>query len=330
MWFYFFICTGVIVYAGSRLSRYGDIIAEKTGLGRTWTGLILIAATTSLPEFITGISSVTYADAPDIAAGDVLGSCVFNLVILSFLDALYPPMPISSKAHGGNILSAGFGILILSLLAISMVGKDAFFSAGWVGSYSLLIIVLYLLAMRTAFKFEKRKIAEFVKEMAVELRYEKISVRRAVALYSLNAGIVIIAAAFLPEIGKRIAEETGLGQTFVGSALIALTTSLPEVVVSASAVRMDAVDLAVGNLFGSNLFNLLILALDDVFFMKGPILSFISDGHLISALSAIAMTGIAVIGLTYRSARKRLFLHWDSIGIILVYIMNLLMLYKRR
>jgi cation:H+ antiporter len=126
-WIAFIVCTLVIVYAGIKLSEYGDIIAEKTGLGRTWIGVVLMASVTSLPELVTGISAVTYANIPDIAVGDVLGSCVFNMVIISFLDAVHRPTPISSRTHHGHVLSAGFGILHLSIAAISLFLATAFY-----------------------------------------------------------------------------------------------------------------------------------------------------------------------------------------------------------
>ncbi len=103
LWFGFVVCTLSIVYSGTRLSKYGDIIAEKTGLGRAWIGVVLMASVTSLPELVTGISSVTYAGVPDIAVGDVLGSCVFNMLILTILDTMYQPAPISTKAHQGHV-----------------------------------------------------------------------------------------------------------------------------------------------------------------------------------------------------------------------------------
>ena len=330
LWLGFIICTAVIVYSGTRLAKYGDIIAEKTGMGRAWTGLILMASVTSLPELVTGISSVTYAGLPDIAVGDVLGSCVFNMLILAFLDAIYKPKPISAKAHHGHILSAGFGILLLSIIGIGLFLGSRVAPIGWIGLYSLMVPVIYFVAMRLLFVYERKRIAEFVKERVEELRYEKVSTRTAVINYGINALVVIIAAVFLPNIGERIAETTGLGQTFVGNIFIALSTSLPEVVVSISAVKMGAIDLAVGNLFGSNIFNIFILALDDMFFVKGPILSFVNASHIISALSAILMTAIAIIGLTYRAEKKRLFLAWDSIGIVMMYIMNLMLLYAMR
>ncbi len=330
LWLGFIICTAVIIYSGTKLSKYGDIIAEKTGLGRAWIGVVLMASVTSLPELVTGISSVTFAGVPNIAIGDVLGSCVFNMLILALLDAVYRVMPISARAHQGNILSASFGILLLGMVAISLFLGKYVSPFGWIGPYSLLFMVIYFFAMRLIFFYSKKQITAFMKEKAIELKYKDIATKTAIVNYGINAVIVIAAATFLPKIGEGIAETTGLGQTFVGNIFIALSTSLPEVVVSISAIKIDAIDLAIGNLFGSNIFNILILAIDDIFFIKGPILSFVSPNHIISVLSAIVMTTIAIIGLTYRSEKRPLFLAWDSIGIMVVYIMNLMLLYSLR
>lgn len=330
LWISFIICTSVIVYSGTRLSKYGDIIAEKTGLGRTWIGVVLMASVTSLPELITGISSVTIADVPDIAVGDVLGSCVFNILIISFLDAIHHPMPISAKAHHGHVLSAGFGILLLSIAAIGLFLNDRITPLGWIGPYTIFFMVIYLIAMRLVYFYEKRQISALMKEIAIEIKYEKVSGKTAIANYTINAIFVIIAAIFLPYIGKGIADTTGLGQTFVGNIFIAISTSLPEVVVSMAAVKIGAVDLAIGNLFGSNIFNIFILSLDDIFFTKGPLLYYASKNHIVSALSAIVMTTIAIIGLTYRTEKKSLFLAWDSLSIFLMYVINMMLLYMLR
>ena len=82
-----------------------------------------------------------------------------------------------------------------------------------------------------------------------------------------------------------------------------------------------------GNLFGSNIFNIFILAIDDLLFIKGPILSLVNQNHIVSTLFAIAMTSTAIIGLTYRAEKRTLFLALDSIVIILLYMANLLSLY---
>lgn len=225
LWVGFVACTIVIIYSGINLAKYGDIIAEKTGLGKTLIGMVLMAGVTSLPELVTGISSVTYADVPDIAAGDVLGSCVFNLLIFVILDLFYRPMPLSSKAHRGNILSAGFGILLLSLVAISLFLGGRLFPLGWIGPYSLIIIGIYFIAVRMGYFYEKKQLSGFVKGIAVELKHEGTSQKTAFIRYGQNAFFVVIAAIFLPIIGEGLARSTGLGQTFVGNALVALATS---------------------------------------------------------------------------------------------------------
>lgn len=327
LWLAFLLCSAIIVFCGYRLSLYGDILAEKTGMGRTWIGLTLMATVTSLPELVTGISSVTYAGVPDIAVGDVVGSCVFNMLILAVLDALYRLTPISSKAHEGHVLSAGFGTLLIGIVAISLFLGPRLASFGWISTSTFIIIAVYFVAVRMIFQYEKRRISAFIKEKAEELQYAHIPLRSAVTRYAINAAGVVGAAIFLPTIGAGLAEQTGLGQSFVGNIFIAVATSLPEVVVSVSAVKIGAIDLAIGNLFGSNIFNMFILAIDDICFLPGQLFGFASSSHIIPALSAIMMTTIAIIGLTYRAEKKRLVLAWDSLCIVLVFMVNVILLY---
>jgi cation:H+ antiporter len=327
IWLAFIICTSVIVYSGTKLARYGDMIAEKTGLGRSWIGLVLMASVTSLPELATGLSSVTYAGVPDIAAGDVFGSCVFNMFIFALIGLIFRPLTPSTKEFRGHVLAAGFGILLLGIVVIGLLLGSRIPSIGWIGYYSPLVLGVYFIAMKLLFSFEKRQQISLMEEKGTLLQYEKISTRTAVFHYSLNAVLVIISAVFLPMIGKAIAETTGLGQTFVGNVFMAVSTSLPEVVVSVAAMKIGAINLAVGNLFGSNIFNILILAFDDLFFLKGPILSFVNLNQAIPALSAMAMNAIALIGLTYQAEKGRRFPAWDSLGIMMIFVTNLVLLY---
>ena len=325
-WLEFAVCTATILVSGTYLSKYGDVIAEKTGLGRTWIGVALMASVTSLPELVTGISSVAIFDLPNIAAGDVLGSCMFNILILALLDCMAGSAPISTRAHQGQVLTAAFGIALLGLVNISILASASIPSLGWVGLSSFLFSALYLLAIRAVFFYEKTRIAELVEAVAEETRYEKISRATAYRRYCLNALVIIAAATYLPHIGETLAQTTGLGQSFVASIFIAVSTSLPEVVVSVAALRMGAVDMAFGNIFGSNLFNIAILAVDDIFYVKGPILAFISTSHLVSSTAAIIMTAIAAIALTYKARRKVFFIAWDALAIFGVYILALLLL----
>ena len=330
LWLQFIVCTGLILYAGTKLTVYGDIIAEKTGLGRTWIGVVLMASVTSLPELITGISSVTLFDLPEIAAGDVLGSCMFNMLIIALLDLLHGPSPVSTSAHQGHVLTGAFGILLLGLVSLSIVAVGSMPSIGWIGLYSFAFVAIYLVAMRMIFVYEKRQITEFVKDVIAEPEFKNILKSTAFLMFGVNAAVIIAAATYLPHLGESIAQRTGLGQTFVGNIFIALSTSLPEVVVSISALKIGAVDLAFGNIFGSNVFNIFILALDDGFYTKGPLLTDVSQIHIVTAITAMMMTAIATIGLTYRTNKKHLFIAWDALGIVILYVVATAILYVRR
>jgi cation:H+ antiporter len=319
IWLQFAATALVIVLAGVRLARYGDALGEKTGLGRSWIGVVLLAATTSLPELFTGFGSTAVAALPDIALGDVLGSCMFNLVILSVMDAVHPES-ISTRAHQGHALSIGFGLLPIGVAGIGLLAGHRLPALGWVGLYSPVLIAVYFVSMRVIFKHEQHRRARETQQVAEALQYGETPLRSVLIGYSVAAAIVVGTALWLPHLGAELARQTGLGQAFVGSLFVAITTSLPEIVVSLAAVRIGAVDLGVGNVLGSNLFNLLILGFDDVFYRHGPILADASRGHSVSIVAIVIMNALFLIGLTYRVMTKRFVVAWDTGGIAVVYV----------
>jgi cation:H+ antiporter len=330
VWVQFIVCTVVIVYCGWRISQYGDVIAEKTGMGRTWIGVVLMASVTSLPELITGISSVALYNVPNIAAGDVLGSCMFNLLILAVLDIGRRQSPISALTHQGQVLTAAFGIVLLGLTCGGILEANAIPAIGWIGISSLVLLAVYLVAMRLVFRYEKKRVSELASAVAKELRYGHIAKARAYQLFAVFALLIVAAAAYLPHVADEIAGATGLGRTFVGSVLVAVVTSLPETIVAYASLRMDAADLAVGSLLGSNLFNIAILAIDDVAFVHGSIFAHISGNHALTAVAAMVMTAILMVALMYRAKHKILLITWESLGIFLVYAVTTMFLYLKR
>lgn len=324
VWLQFGVCALVIAFAGSKLSRYGDIIADKTGLSRNWIGVILLATVTSLPELVTGISSVTIAAVPDIAVGNVLGACMVNLFVLVAVDLLYREESFYRRASRGHILSAGFGIVLLGVtgLSILLAGKIPPLALGHVGLYALLLVVLYALAVRSVMVYEKTEIRDYAEDVAD--RYPEVKLREAVIGYALAAVGVVAAGIALPFIGTRLAEVMGWHGTFVGTLFVSIATTLPELAVTISALRLGALDMAIGNLLGSNLFNIFILAVDDLFYLPGPLLSAVSPIHAITALSAMVMSAIAVIGLLFRPAKRVLsVVGWTSLGLSSVYILTI-------
>ncbi|MBZ0132774.1 MAG: hypothetical protein K8F53_09195 [Rhodocyclaceae bacterium] len=329
IWLKFLLCLVVIWLAGARLSRYGDIIAEKTGLGRNWVGLVLMATVTSLPELVTGISAVTVVGAPNIAIGDVLGSCVFNLAILVVVDFLYREESVYTRASRGHILAAGFCVVLIGFTGLSLImaplGADL--AIGHVGAYTPLFILLYLLAMRSVYQYQQREMAEFVEESAA--RYEDVSLREAAIGYGVAALFIVAAGTWLPFVGEEIAQLMGWQQSFVGTLFVAAATSAPEIAVTVAAVRIGALDMAIANLLGSNLFDILIIAIDDIFYLPGPILAHVSPVHAVSAFSAVIMTGVAVIGLFYRPGAKLLrTVGWVSVFLLVLFLINSWVLFR--
>ncbi|MGE3529642.1 MAG: sodium:calcium antiporter [Methyloceanibacter sp.] len=317
-WLKFLACALLIGVAGRALIVYGNIIARLTGLSASWIGLVLIATATSLPELFTGISAVTVAAAPNIAVGDALGSCVFNLAMLVLLDELMRSEPMYRRIDQGHILTAGFGVVMIgavgAFLLLSQNGLK--FEFLHISGYTPLIILVYLVAMRAAFVYERRTRA--AAPLTEDLR---ITLATAFTRYLAAAVVVAAAGTWLSFVGKELAIVMGWHTTFVGTLLVAGATSIPEFAVTISALRLGAVDMAIGSLLGSNLFDIAIIAIDDIAYNKGPLLSAVSPAHAISAFGAVIMSGIFIVALLYRpETRLRGTIGWVSLSLLLVYL----------
>jgi cation:H+ antiporter len=327
-WIQFAAALVLIGYGGTALSRYGDVIADKTGLGGTWIGIALLATVTSVPELVTGVSAVRLADKPDIAVGTVLGSCVFNMVILVILDVIARGRSVFELAGQGHILSGGLGVLLISVVGFSLVlaREDGVgWSFGYVGVYTPLILLIYLVSVRAVFRYERAHPGADDPPAEFSL---VTSTGQAVTALAASSIVVIAVALWLPFVATDLAEAMDWNETFVGTLFVAVITSLPEVVVTVAALRIGAVNLAVANLFGSNMFNIGVIAVGDVFYTKGPILAHVSSIHVLSAFSAVMMTGVAIVGLQYRP-QGRLFgkLGWASLVLVTLYLMNSYVVY---
>ncbi|MEW6657321.1 MAG: sodium:calcium antiporter [Thermodesulfobacteriota bacterium] len=315
IWGQFLLVAGVIAYSGTQLSRYGDILAEKTGMGRTWLGLVVLATVTSLPEMATGISAVLWVHAPDITVGDLLGSCVFNLLILAGVDLLHPPGPVLTAADRGHLLGVAFGIIMLGVTVMGLLPPPfpvSRITLGHIGLSSLVLWFCYLVAMRSIFRYQRRERAAFLAEQEEMPVYDNASFSGALWKFGLNALVVAAAGAWMPRVAADLAGLMGWHLSLVGTIFVAIATSLPELAVTMGALRLGAVDLAVGNLFGSNLINLAVLGLMDALYLPGPLLQAVAPEHAATGVMAIIMTGIAGAELVYRPQKKPL--RWISAG----------------
>jgi cation:H+ antiporter len=319
-WVQFAICATLIGYAGGRLAHYGDIIGNKAGWSGSWVGLILLSTVTSLPELVTGISAAGFANKPDIAAGDIFGSCAFNLLILAMLDAFHRTEPLYCGVRQDHALSAAFGLVLLATSgAVLVLGKRLDGMAlGHVGAISPVVLALYLLAMRTIGRQDARR-----KQDGPAPRHGDIGMRRAIAMYALAALVVVAAGARLPFVAVRLAELMGWQNSFVGTLFVAAATSLPELSVSLTALRLGQADMAVSNILGSNMFNVAMLAVDDLAYRPGPLLSNVAPVHALTVFAALAMGATAIAALLARPRTRALgAMSWYSVAIVAVFALS--------
>lgn len=328
VWVKFLICAVLVLFFGTRLSRYGDIIAEKTGVSGVWVGLLLLAIVTSLPEIITGISAITMVHAPDLAVGTLFGSNAFNLSVIALLDIVHRPGSLLASASQNHKLSAGLGILLIAVAAASILLSTTVWNGAfsWLGIYSLVLVVLYVLGSRWI--YQRGRVA--AASITPAIRYQKISSRRAYVGFSIAAIGIIGTGAWLATVGNEIATGTGLGSTFVGTLFLALTTSLPEVVVALAALRIGAVDMAIADVLGSNIFNIGFgIACFDVFSGSASVFATASSDHFITAGSVAVMSLIVIIALVLRARRRALVvMSWYGPVLLAVYVTGAYFLFR--
>lgn len=319
IWIEFAAGVAVIGVAGTHLTRYGDALAALTGLSRSWIGIVLLATVTSLPELVTGLSAVTLAGSPDLAAGDALGSCTFNLLIVALADIGWRRQPFFAQASTVHVRAAAWGIALLALAAAGIVLPRL--GLGWqlghVDGISLLLVAGYAAAMRALFRAEPGDGA------AAAPGPPPMGLRRALAGYGVAALVIVAAGIWLPLVGVQLARAMGWTDGFVGTLFVGLATSVPELATTVAALRLGAVDLALGNLLGSNLFDLLIVALDDVAWVEGSLFRRVAGVHAVSALTALLMSGVVVLALVRRPRRRWFGLgSWAALALVALYAAN--------
>ncbi len=323
VWSQYGLCVLAIGIAGVKLTDYGDAIADKTGLGGSWVGLVLIATVTSLPELAAGITASAVALLPDIAAGNVYGACVYNLLLFAVLDLFSRQRPILARVQRQHVITAGFGVLLISISGLALVAAEAGLStlAGRLSWGTPAIVLLYAVAIRTLHGFHEQEVQAFA-DLEPD-RYTDTALHWVAVRYALAAIVVIAVGIALPYVSADLASLMHWNQSFTGTLFTAFSTTLPELVVTLAALRLGAVDMAAGNILGSNLFNMLVLAVDDLVYTRGAFYADISRGHLVSAFTAVAMTGIVVAAVYLRPRERVLGIgSWASLGLIGLFALN--------
>lgn len=322
VWIIFLLSSIAIVIAAIHLANNADVIAIRTGLGGALIGIMLVASTTSLPEILTIISSIAQGT-PNIAAGNLLGSNMFNIVLLAVIDMAARNERVLRKAALKHALAGSLAIFMIGLAVLFLI-IDTELTIGWIGLDSITLVLVYIAAIYLIRQNSQPAVG--IEETIPE---NLPTMRRAVMGFTLAAVALVIATPILVDASAQIAEITGLGTSFVGTTLVAMVTSLPELVFCLAAIKIGAHDMAIGNLFGSNMFNMFILGATDIFYVGGRFLAALDSSFILVGILGMLMTTIGLISNLVGFERRVGPFEIDSLVLLLMYIAGLWLLYTQ-
>jgi len=320
VWIEFILTAAVIIFAGAKLSVLAEKLAGMLNISSSTIGLLVVSIITSLPELSTSLSAAVQVGQPGLAVGNTIGSDLFNLMIIALCDLLFVKKGLLRQAthNTGSILRY---LLMISLILLTLTLPNRVTVAGMhfnIGS--LVIIALYItLFLRT----HRADTGHADAELA-----DRSGLTKTALQFTAAAVAIVLAGMLLARQGDQIAEQTGLEQSFVGTLFLALATSLPELTVSISAMRIGSYDLMAGNILGSNMFNVFVAAVSDVACTQEAfnIPANISPGILIIGGCSISITLIYLAAVRHKHKAKHV--AWESVAVLAFYLAGLFAMYR--
>lgn len=337
----FAACTVAVWLSGWRIAQYADRFASAAGLGHAVVGMIVLAGLTSLPEMAVTLSAAI-SDSPQLAVNNLLGSIAMQIAILALADAMIGRQALTVVAGNALVLlQTTMNVLLLVMVALAVaVGDRAFLGAGM---WSWGLAFAYLLAMWTVAHAggHERWVAQRTQRQRERAAQGEDDAQapppsgdepvRPLVLRLAFAGAVIMVAGFLlSQTGEAIAEQTGLGNSFVGAVFVAVATSLPETSSVVSSMRRRRYEMALSDIFGTNLYNILLLFLVDLLYGGGPALNEVGTFSLVASLLGAFLAAIFLVGLIERRDRTVGRMGVDSLFVLVGYAGGLVVLYQLR
>lgn len=339
--FALFAAAGAFVWlAGTRLANYADAISSRTHLSQALLGMVMLGIATSLPEVATTITAAWLGNAA-LLAGNLFGGVALQTAVLAIVDliavrgrplAYFTPQPV--------LLLQGVMLLLLLALALSGAASGEPLSMFGIGLTPLLLVAGYVLTVRWSQpgdylprwravnepdEPEPRSQADTVSNAEAHLS------NRLLYIYSGASALVILVAGWvLAQTGDAIARQTDLGASFVGVALVAASTSLPELSTTLAAVRRGNHEMAVSNILGTNCLEVALFFLADVVYREGPILAATDRSAFFAATVSMVVTCVYLLALLERRDRTVLGMGLGSLAVLVVYLTGIVGLYFLR
>lgn len=332
---FFIVAAGVVWVAGSRISGYADGITKQTGWDEAFVGLFFLALATETPEIGTTMTAAATGNG-NLAVGNLFGGIVMQTAILAVVDLTVMRGALTFFTPRPVLLLQGILLALLLGLTLAAVTAGEIFTLWNVGLWTVLLFGAYLLALYLSHRYQGRErwhpdtpveeLAERAEPQDAKA-YASWSLRRLV-LFFIGGSVVILGAGMvLARVGEALAEQSGLGSTFVGATLLATSTSLPELSTALAAVRLGNYSMAVSNIFGSNGIMVALLLLADLFYRQGPILMAVDPAATFTVAMGIVVTCAYLVGLVERRDQVILRMGIDSVAVLVLYLGTIGVLY---
>ncbi|WP_407317434.1 hypothetical protein UQW22_12995 [Isoptericola halotolerans] len=299
----------VIVVAGVRLTGVADALADRTGLGDAVGGALLLGSVTSLPGNVTVVTGALQGDAA-FALANPVGGVALQTVWLAIADLVYRRVNLEHAAASlQNVLQS---LLLMALLAVPVVAyATPTLTIGWIHPLTLAIPLLYgyglvlLRQMHRAPMWQPIRTAQTADDDAGDDEAVAAGTSTSRLWWSLaGLGVVVgVAGWVVGRAGLAVVAATGLDGGVVGFTLTTAISSLPELVVLVTAVRMGQLTLGIGNIIGGNVYDMLMVAVADATYLPGSVYTDAGPTTLVLLGGTMLITATLATGLVMRDKR---------------------------
>ncbi|MDX9800371.1 MAG: hypothetical protein RBT69_03430 [Spirochaetia bacterium] len=295
VWVEFSIVSTLVIVFGYLLSDRADKLAEALNIGKGLIGFVLLGFATSIPELVSTLASTVVLDNPLLGSGNIIGSNNANLFILS-ASLLFAS---SLRKKGNNLddeslVSVSFCFAVTSVFTAAVIYSGNPFVAGF-SIFSYLIGALFFLSI---FELHKASSANSEKRDKTKLSP------------GFYAGLIFLlvvlvgSSYYLSVVVDKISRVTRFGATASGALFLAWSTSLPELAVTVSAVIIGSSEMGIGNILGSNIFNMFVLAVAELFSRSSTSVFNNDKSLVVFSLMQLVLLSLLLLSLSQRKLAK--------------------------
>ena len=326
-----FACVaGIVGWFGVRMTHAARELAQRTGLGEAFVGALFVGASTSLSGITTSVTAAAGGHA-ELAVSNGLGGIAAQTSFLAVADIVYRRANLEhAAASAENLFMAAFLMTLLAIHALALAVPDLTLLS--VHPATPVVLCVYVFGVRLLARTHEmpmwipRRTRDTPREPGKRRRRGRQGAVYLWLRFGAYAAVVGASGWALAMLAVPLSEQVGLSHGIVGGVFTAVATSIPELVVAVAAVRMGALNLAVGDIIGGNAFDTLFVSASDVAYTSGSIYSAVSREETFWLANSLVMTGVLLMGLIYRERRGPGNIGVESVSLLVLYLGGLALL----